>query len=517
MHKGSEGGAAGRAPCRAAVCATVCAVAAWLALAAAPGRAATAAPGAVARPAAAGLPAVAQAAMPGSGAGLVATPAADRLSAFLDQAVRWSGNGATDGALARVPLAQVQPAIVAAVQSHPEVRLAGEQRATAGFATREALAPYLPQASLSFDGGQRNVGAVDRPWSKVPAYRDDARSVGLTVRQLLYDFGATGHRLDAQRTREAAAEARAEARQSDLALRALGAWHEVFRARQQRALADENLQSRRQTLAFIREREQLGGSAASDVLRVRARVADAEALLVAADNRQLAAEAGFAETFGMAPPARLDLPQAPAVDLALYGDSQALLRANAQFVEAQALSDAAGLDARASAAGLLPSVHLQANLTRRDIGGAGQPATDRAVGFVVQHNFYTGGADTARADQVRQRAAEARLEVDVLRRQLDRALQQAVADVRTADALVAARADAVQVAASAFGAVREQFAFRRGTLLDLLRAQEDLFLAGRDLIDGVVDHAVARYRLLHLGSGLTPLLAIAPARSPAPN
>jgi outer membrane protein, adhesin transport system len=500
MPRGSKGGAPGRAPHRA----VVCAAALLLAMASLPGHAA---------PATAGGSAATTAP---AGPGLPTHAATDRLSAFLGQAVRWAGDDGAGGVSARVPLAQLRPVIVAAVQSHPEVRLAGEQRATAGFATREAQAPYLPQASLSFDGGQRNVGAVDRPWSQVPAHRDDSRSVGLTVRQLLYDFGATSRRLDAQRTRESAAEARAEARQSDLALRALAIWHEVFRVRQQRALAAVNLQSRQQTLAFIREREQLGGSSASEVLRVRARVSDAEASLVAADNRLLATEASFGETFGMAPPAQLDLPIAPPVDLALYGDAQALLRANATLVEAQALSDAAGLDARASAAALLPSLHLQANVTRRDIGGAGQAATDHAIGLVVQHNFYTGGADTARADQARQRAVEARLEVDVLRRQLDRALQQAVADVRTADALVAARADAVRVATSAYEAVREQFAFRRGTLLDLLRAQEDLYLAGRDLIDGVVDHAVARYRLLHLGSGLTPLLALAPGGRPAP-
>lgn len=501
MQEGIEGGAPGWAPHRAAACAVVL----WLALPALPCHAAAAGPGsgALASPAAASAP--------------PAHAATDKLSGFLDQAVRWAGVGAADRMTARVPLAQVRPAIVAAVQNHPEARLAGEQRATAGFATREALAPYLPQASVSFDGGQRNVGAVNRPWSQVPAYRDDSRSVGLTVRQLLYDFGATGRRLDAQRTRESAADARSEARQSDLALRALANWHEVFRARQQRALAEVNLQSRQQTLSFIREREQLGGSSLSDVLRVRARVSDAEAALVATDNRLLAAEASFREIFGAAPPALLDLPIAPTVDLALYGDTPALLRANAQLAEAQALSDAAGLDARASAAALLPSLHLQANVTRRDIGGAGQAATDHAIGLVVQHNFYSGGADTARADQVRQRAVESQLEVDVLRRQLDRALQQAVADVRTADALVAARADAVRVASQAFEAVREQFAFRRGTLLDLLRAQEDLYLAGRDLIDGVIDHAVARYRLLHLGSGLTPLLALAPRSPSAPH
>lgn len=489
-----------------------------LAAAAAPGLAATTA-GAV-QPAAPGTAASAVPPSPPSPplpAWQAASAPADRLAVFLAQAVRWSQSAGAGHDAARLPWAELRPLVQAAVQAHPEVRLAGAQRVTAGFATREAQAARLPQASLSVDGGWRSVGPVDRPGSQVPAYRDNASAATLTARQLLYDFGASAWRIDAQRTREAAAEARSEARRSDLALRALVAWHEVFRARQQRALAEVNLQSRQQTLAFIRERERLGGSSASDVMRVRARVSDAESLLVVADNRRLAAEAAFAEVYGSAPPAQLDLPVAPAVNLAAHADLPALMQANPQLVEAQALSDAAGLDAQASAAALLPGIHLQASLTRRDIGGAGQAATDRAIGLVVEHSFYTGGADTARADQVRQRAAEARLEVDVLRRQLDRALQQGVADVRSADALVAARSDAVQVASSAFDAVREQFAFRRGTLLDLMRAQEDLYLAGRDLIDGVADHAVARWRLLHLGAGLTPLLAPAPARNPAPN
>ena len=61
------------------------------------------------------------------------------------------------------------------------------------------------------------------------------------------------------------------------------------------------------------------------------------------------------------------------------------------------------------------------------------------------------------------------------------------------------------MAAVALEAVREQFAFRRGTLLDLLRAQEELYAAGRDLIDGIVDESLVRYRLLDLAMDLTPL------------
>jgi len=55
-------------------------------------------------------------------------------------------------------------------------------------------------------------------------------------------------------------------------------------------------------------------------------------------------------------------------------------------------------------------------------------------------------------------------------------------------------------------AVREQFAYRRGTLLDLLRVQEDLFFAGRNLIDAMADSALAHYRFLYLASDLESYL-----------
>ena len=63
-----------------------------------------------------------------------------------------------------------------------------------------------------------------------------------------------------------------QAKNSDLTLRALTAWLEVFRARQTLAVSEMNVLSRKQILTFIEEREKLGGSPQSDVLRVRVEV-----------------------------------------------------------------------------------------------------------------------------------------------------------------------------------------------------------------------------------------------------
>ncbi len=428
------------------------------------------------------------------------TQVADQLIRYLGRAMEW-----TDRPESRAPMPAVSPKVRKAVLAHPEVRLSQEQRATASLATREAFAAFLPQVSANLEAGRRSFDLVSTPWAAVPAHDDNSRALALSARQLLYDFGAVSNQVDARTALETAAAARAEVRSSELALRSLNAWSEVFRSQQIQAVSQMNVLSRQQILSFIEERERLGGSAQSDVLRARARLADAQVTAVAAQNRLTASEAVYREIFDEAPAAQLLLPEAPVVTLENYSNLDTWLARSANLAEARAQTQAAGHEAKSAAAALLPSLYLDVSVRRRDVGAEGVPGTDRTAGIVLKQNLYSGGAELARKRQADQRVAESQLGEDNLRRQLERAFAQSIAEVKNSSAAVAARKDAVQVAAVALEAVREQFAFRRGTLLDLLRAQEELYVAGRDLIDGIVDHALARYRLLHLASELNPL------------
>jgi adhesin transport system outer membrane protein len=428
---------------------------------------------------------------------------ADQLMAFLNEAASWSENPDR-----RAPLRSLQPILRAAVLTHPEVRLADEQSRTARLITREAWSAYLPQVSGTFEGGSRHSDAVSKPWTSTPAYDETSQSVGLRARQLLYDFGATGHRVDSFRARESALDARSDAKLSDLALRSLIAWHEVFRARQLVRLGEANRFSRLQILGFVEERETLGASSQSDVLRARARLSDAQAALVATTTRLEAAEALFREAFGSPPPPELPLPTAPEIELARFDDPEPLILIHPAYLEASATYESLRQEALAADAARMPSVYAEWSVSRRDLTGPGVPGIDRFVGLRLQQDLYTGGAQTARRRQAEQRAAEANLEREALRRQIERGLRQAAGEVRYGRALLRARGEAVRVAAGAFESVREQFAFRRGSLLDLLRAQEDLYIAGRDLIDSVIDESITRFRLLHLGQDLIPLLAL---------
>ena len=428
---------------------------------------------------------------------------ADQLIRYLGKAVEWVDKPET-----RLPAQSLAAKVSSAVLAHPEVRLTGEQRESASQATREAFAGYLPQVSANIESGKRSYDLVNTPWSKVPAYTDNSRALALSARQLIYDFGAVSGQVDARTALERSAQARAELKTSELTLRALTVWHEVFRAREILVLSRMNVLSRQQIHSFIEEREKLGGSAQSDVLRSRARLADAQASAIVAENRLTAAEAQYREVFDEPPPAQLTLPTAAPVDLARFTSLTDWMQRNANLTDARAQTEAAGHAAKSAAAALMPSIHLDITARRRDMGGEGVPGSDWTAGFLLKQELYSGGADVARKRQADQRAKESQLNEDNLKRQLERAFAQSIADVKNSTTAMAARKESVQVAAVALEAVREQFAFRRGTLLDLLRAQEELYIAGRDLIDSVVDHTLVRYRLLNLAMELTPMFAI---------
>ena len=66
----------------------------------------------------------------------------------------------------------------------------------------------------------------------------------------------------------------------------------------------------------------------------------------------------------------------------------------------------------------------------------------------------------------------------------------------------------MELSAESLRMVREQFAYRRGSLLDLLTAQESLNSAGRDLIDAQIDSAQTKYKVLSAASLLNKFFAL---------
>ncbi len=387
----------------------------------------------------------------------------------------------------------VMQSVSNAVRQHPEFLAARAALASSREGVDEARAAWWPQLSGNTGFGTRTTGGVS---INTPTY-------GVTLSQLLFDFGNTTAKIGAAESRVQGAQAGLDKKQAAVVMRAVSAWHELYRTRKQMELHRLNVQARHDIVAFIKERAELGGSAASDVLRARARQTEAEAALSAAGVREQAAESAWREVFQTDPPSKVEVWPDFALNVnALKEQVDALVARFPTVQEAKQLSLASEKDAAAARANLFPRVALEHSIAQNKQASTGMEYTDRSTLVTLRYNFLSGGAEMARARQAASRAVEYAMQAETEQRNTEKNLRQSLSEVALGQEILSNRRLAVGVANDTLAAVREQFAFRRGTLLDLLRAQEDVFMAGRDLIDAVTDHALARYRLLYMASML---------------
>jgi outer membrane protein TolC len=96
-------------------------------------------------------------------------------------------------------------------------------------------------------------------------------------------------------------------------------------------------------------------------------------------------------------------------------------------------------------------------------------------------------------------------------RQFEKNIIETREEVRNSDELINARKVAAISAINSMRAVREQFAFNKGTLLDLMTAQESLYNAGKEFVDAEANRQIIRYRFLHLTTGLDKIFDLSDA------
>jgi outer membrane protein TolC len=401
------------------------------------------------------------------------------------------------------PIESFREQVQRAVQVHPDVLAVRATYAGALESTRELGAANRPQIGARVDSAGNRL---DRSTiSGNPERKYETASVGLTLSQNLYDSGAVNTAVTAGKERSAAVLARLDGRRDEVALRGVQAWHEVVRSRRLLAQARLNLQSMDSLVSYLTRRFDLGGGPVSDIWRAQSRLADAKAALAASQTRVRNSESSYREVFDAAPGA-IELPALPLIDRrAIAADTPTLVRAFPAVRGAEANRRASEHELDLALRRERPTVGLELSAQRRDIVGAGAPGTDLTAAVVMRYSFYSGGADQARAAQAAHRAVEAAEQVRGLSLQVERALAQSLAGEENAAAVLSARREGVTLAAQALRAVREQFANRRGSLLDLLNSQEALHAAGVGLTEAEVDESLARWQTLYYSTSYWPL------------
>ena len=401
-------------------------------------------------------------------------------------------------------------AIGAAVARNPSLDEAGAVADEAREARGEARARQLPTADLSISTFQ----VIDRAFSNDPLNvlersRPRARTDGLVrIQQPVIDFGASNARIRAAQARLESAQASVEDTATRLALQAVSAWYNVYGYRALVRLSEAFGDSQRELRGSIELRIRQGAAAAGDIAQVDSYIASSAAQL-ADFRRQLAsAEAQYFAVIGE--PAPADLARAPvpalggitAASLAGETDRLPLVRAARLGVQA------ARADVRALQGDRLPQ--LSAGL---DAGRYGivETARDYDIRGSVTLSMRIGGGIDQRIGQAQARASGADARLRRTQIEVRRDAEIALADVAALGDAQGAIEENYLASRRSRDVLAERFRVSRGTLFDLLAADNNYFGVAARFIQTTIELDTARYALLARTGRLLPALNIQPA------
>lgn len=422
--------------------------------------------------------------LPGpSGAPQAIDPSADPLINFLKRA---------DAA------AEFRSLVGSAVEKHPSVQEAINVQREARQVRSEVRAGLLPRVDAQLNGDyslSRNFQRTD-PDNIIERSRPRTRTdANLTAEQLLLDFGATGARLRAASARIAAAEAEVRSVANDAGLRAVAAYYDVLAYQMLADIGQAFIQRHRDILADTRLRFEQGYSAGGDVARVESYLASAEGTVARFERQLASARARYQEAFGAPAPARLTRPAPPTSAAVSAEQAIALSEKSPEVAAAKARETSAEREWRAARADRLPRVTGVVDATQYDVLDDGDDYDVRGR-VVLRHSLFGGGRTTARANQALARYRQAEFAADRVVNEAGRDAGIAYEDVRVLER----QAETLERAYIANRRTRdlfdEQFKVSRGTLLDVLQAEQDYFEAATAYLQGATELDVARHVLL---------------------
>lgn len=424
---------------------------------------------------------------------------------------------ATAGLPGKVSIAD---AVAFGVSTNPEYLRNADNRRATDEELRQAKGLYLPSLDAKIDGG--------------PEYADNFstrhdgdnknhltlfhREAGLTLTQMLFDGNSAPHENMRQEARVLSAAHRVREAAELTGLSVVEAYLDVLRQRELLRIARDNVSDHLNIMEKIADSANAGRSTAADNEQVKARLAAARATEAQTRESLREAEAEFIQQVGD-PPQDLVTPVVPSTSLQPNVEEEVKISLHQSptidIYEADvAVAHEQTLGAKSA---FYPKVDIQANAnTGRDIAGVKGQDTDASALLVMNWNLYRGGIDTANVREQINREAQAKEERSKAARQVENDVRTTWARMVAAGERAKEYSDQAAANVETVKAYKDQFDLNRRTLLDVLDAQNELFVSRSNAVDAEFVEMFAVYRLIALKGELLPTLGVSYPRESDP-
>lgn len=372
---------------------------------------------------------------------------------------------------------------------------------------REAKSAWYPQIGLSANTGSSVQNDIGNSLSNSASY-------GLTLSQLVYDFGKTNNNIKQQEAMRDSYRYKLMATMSDVAEQTATAYVQVMRYETLCQAVEGNIRSLKSVADMARLRADAGLSTRSDVLQAETRISSMRSTLQEYQAQLQTAKAQLAVLTGVKSAGYQSLPtslteQPVSLDTIDYSRIPQVLMAQTQ-------KDAAEYGVEKVKSQYLPTLSLQGNRTRYE--NPNDSYWNNQVQLSVQAPIYQGGAVSARVDQA---VGAQKISVSVVdQSKLDVLQKASVAFANWNGARGREQAGAMQSknARQTRDVYKNEYKLSKRSLNDLLSVEQDVFQAQSSQIIADYDGWISAVNYATAVNNFLPLMGIiSPSREVLPD
>lgn len=409
-------------------------------------------------------------------------------------------------------------AVSVGVMTNPEYGTVAASRRATDEELEQARGLYLPSIDFRGDTGYEYT---DDPVTRAGIGDDDEElwryDTSLTLTQMLFDGWETKYENERQKHRIQSSAHRVRETAELVGLSIVESFLEVMRQRELLGITRQNVAEHVAIMDMIQEGVSAGRSTQADMEQAKARLASARAQESTIRQQLRIAESSFTREVGDQPK-DLILPMVPVNSLTANVDEEvkSALAGSPTLDIFESDINVAYAEYEGTGSTLYPQLDLQLNARQgHDLGGVEGRDRSASALVVMNWNLYRGGADIARVREFTHRHQQAKEERADAARSVEDDVRQTWA--RMVSSGERAREFAAQAAANTevVRAYKDQFSLDRRTLLDVLDAQNELFVSRSNTINAEFLEMFSVYRLLALKGQLLPTLNVAYPRESA--
>ncbi|MEL6980374.1 MAG: TolC family outer membrane protein [Pseudomonadota bacterium] len=322
-------------------------------------------------------------------------------------------------------------------------------------------------------------------------------SLNLTVTQPVFDGFQTQNAVSGAFEDVRSGRETLRGTQQTVLLNAIAAYIGVIQARENVALARNDLSVNRRSLQAARDRFNVGEVTRTDVAQAEASVASSQANLATQEGLHSQARETYLRQIGVMPDTLEPTPPLPPLPETLEEAREVARRNHPDILAARANVASAGFGVEEARGAILPQVDLQATgsaLSESINRGSGVMSGAATVNVTVP--LYQGGALRSQVRRGQALESQRYQQLRSVTRQILEGVGLAWEDLQTSKATIRANRAAVRSNQIALEGVREEAKVGSRTTLDVLEAQQTLLDSQVDLVNSRTSQEINAYALL---------------------